>query len=290
MNDNDENNSIDFNPDLSREDIEHKTFYPAKENIIGIHDDIISEDDDADPGLFPSGDGKIDFVLSQVKGGITDEEPETVHEKALLLFKRIASNHPFVDGNKRTALNTTWTFYALNGYYFDYGEEIKAILKLFAVKEEMVDTDEALSYFADITHEANSERAPDHMAQLIHLRKWHRDLVNRIDQAAQDLELEDEFGEDNFQRMMSNMAETYHLILKLVDFREEHQEALPDEFVETIDHEEEWMNEIIDKTVDGADEESLEEISEVTEADISSVDELEAIAEQLKPKNARNLL
>lgn len=289
MTDNDDED-LDFEPDLSQDDIKHDTFYPSKDAIIGIHDDIISEDDDADSGLFPGGEGKIDFVLGQVKGGIVDEKPETVHEKALLLFKRIASNHPFVDGNKRTALNTTWTFYALNGYYFDYGEEIKAILKLFAVKEEMVDTDEVLSYFADITHEADSERAPDHVAQLIHLRTWHRDLVARIEQAGEELESDDTFTQEDLDTMMSNMAETYHLILKLVDFRENHREVLPDEFVETINREEEWMNARMEKSKDGMDEEAVKRLSEQTGIDISTVEELEGIAEHLKPENARDLI
>ncbi len=44
--------------------------------------------------------------------------PETIHEKVFHRFRLLVANHPFVDANKRTALNTTAVFYFLNGYQF----------------------------------------------------------------------------------------------------------------------------------------------------------------------------
>lgn len=43
----------------------------------------------------------------------------TLHEKAAALLHSLACNHPFVDGNKRTALAATAVFYQLNGYVID---------------------------------------------------------------------------------------------------------------------------------------------------------------------------
>jgi death on curing protein len=40
----------------------------------------------------------------------------SLHEKAGALLHSLARNHPFVDGNKRTAWAATWVFYELNGY------------------------------------------------------------------------------------------------------------------------------------------------------------------------------
>ncbi|AEV73434.1 MULTISPECIES: type II toxin-antitoxin system death-on-curing family toxin [Mycolicibacterium] len=40
----------------------------------------------------------------------------TVHEKAAALLHALARNHPFVDGNKRTAWASTAIFYMFNGY------------------------------------------------------------------------------------------------------------------------------------------------------------------------------
>ncbi|MFD7688480.1 type II toxin-antitoxin system death-on-curing family toxin [Streptomyces sp. NPDC059781] len=40
---------------------------------------------------------------------------EDLHEQAAALLHAIATNHPFVDGNKRTAWLSTATFLAVNG-------------------------------------------------------------------------------------------------------------------------------------------------------------------------------
>jgi death-on-curing protein len=40
----------------------------------------------------------------------------SIHDKAGALLHSLARNHPFVDGNKRTALLATVIFYAKNGW------------------------------------------------------------------------------------------------------------------------------------------------------------------------------
>lgn len=40
----------------------------------------------------------------------------TLHEKAAALLHSLVRNHPFMDGNKRTAWVAVATFYLLNGY------------------------------------------------------------------------------------------------------------------------------------------------------------------------------
>lgn len=49
-----------------------------------------------------------------------------------------------MDGNKRTALNTTTVFYLLNGHRFGYDDEIREILKQFGTDETIVDEDHVL--------------------------------------------------------------------------------------------------------------------------------------------------
>nr|WP_235010709.1 hypothetical protein [Halobellus limi] len=51
-----------------------------------------------------------------------------------------------MDGNKRTALNATTVFYLLNGYRFDYDDEVREILKQFGTDETTVDEDHVLEY------------------------------------------------------------------------------------------------------------------------------------------------
>jgi death-on-curing protein len=68
------------------------------------------------------GDALADFGLLESAvlrplttiGGL-DAYP-SVHEKAAALMHSLIRNHPFVDGNKRTAVVATFTFYMLNGW------------------------------------------------------------------------------------------------------------------------------------------------------------------------------
>lgn len=62
------------------------------------------------------------------------EKPVTMSHLAASYAYGLASNHPFIDGNKRTALTVSQTFLALNGYAFtgDYGDEYKIFISLAA--------------------------------------------------------------------------------------------------------------------------------------------------------------
>jgi death-on-curing protein len=67
------------------------------------------------------------------------------------LLHLIAANHPFVGGNKRTALMSVRIFYALNGLKLDYNREIKAVLKELATHEADVVEGAVLSYLREHT-------------------------------------------------------------------------------------------------------------------------------------------
>lgn len=90
------------------DDPESDVFYPSVEEIIEIHNDIIEDDPDAEPGLKNRGD--LEYAIDHIQFGTHGEGPETIHEKAYHLMRLIAANHPFVDGNKRTALASTVYF------------------------------------------------------------------------------------------------------------------------------------------------------------------------------------
>jgi len=81
-----------------------------------------------------------------LKRGSFGTGPETIHQKAFHLLRLLVANHPFVDGNKRTALNTVVVFYFLNGYRFEYDDEIRTILKRFGTDEATVDEVETIEY------------------------------------------------------------------------------------------------------------------------------------------------
>jgi len=62
-------------------------------------------------------------------------------------MRLLVADHPFVDGNKRTALRTVVVFCMLNGHPFDYGDEMRALLHRFATEEAEVDVETAVIYY-----------------------------------------------------------------------------------------------------------------------------------------------
>jgi len=119
-------------------------WYPSVEDVLDIHDDIVSEYSDTSPGVQNRGD--VEFSLEYIEAGNFGSVPETIHEKGFHLLRLLVANHPFVDGNKRTALNTVVVFYLLNGYRFDYDDEIRDVLKQFGTDETTVSEVRVIDY------------------------------------------------------------------------------------------------------------------------------------------------
>jgi death-on-curing protein len=134
-------------------------WYPSVEDVLAIHDDIVSEYAETHAGVQNRGD--VEFALNYVDAGSFGTAPKTIHETAFHLLRLLVANHPFVDANKRTALNTTVVFYVLNGSRFEYDEEIRSILKRFGT----VDEGETVEYLASHTDLAAE------------IEQWRDDLV-----------------------------------------------------------------------------------------------------------------
>jgi death-on-curing protein len=119
--------------------------YPSVELILDLHEQIVEEGDTTEPGV--RSEDAIASALQYTSEWFFGEVPETIHKKAVHLMRLLVAEHPFVDGNKRTALRTVVVFYMLNGYTFDYGDEIRTLLNRFATDEAAVDIDTAVIYF-----------------------------------------------------------------------------------------------------------------------------------------------
>lgn len=126
-------------------------WYPSVEDVVSIHDDTVSEYPDTPSGVQSQGD--IEFALEYIETGSFGTAPKTIHEKSYHLLRLFVANHPFVDANKRTALNTTVVFYFLNGYRFEYDDEIRTILKQFGTDEAAVDEQDTIEYLRSHTEE-----------------------------------------------------------------------------------------------------------------------------------------
>lgn len=123
--------------------------YLGVDDILTIHEVIVETNDETEPGVSTPGD--IEYAIDYVREGHFDQVPETIHEKAFQLMRLLVANHPFVDGNKRTALASVVAFYALNSYDLNYGSEIKDILKRLATDEADVREKGVLDYLDETT-------------------------------------------------------------------------------------------------------------------------------------------
>ena len=91
------------------------------ELAVAIHDDLI----ETFGGSFGLRDeGLLESALSQPKASFFGQllHP-TIAEQAAAYFYHLAKNHPFVDGNKRTALGVTEAFLGMNGYELEFSDE-----------------------------------------------------------------------------------------------------------------------------------------------------------------------
>jgi death-on-curing protein len=141
-------------------------WYPSVGDVLAIHEAIVEEYPDTDPGVRDR--GAVEFAIDYVRYEGPGPEFETVHERAFHLLRLLVANHPFVDGNKRTALNTTAVFYLLNGYEFDYDDDVRAVLKQFGTDERAVDREAVVEYLRSNTEAIDTGAVLD---------AWRDDLV-----------------------------------------------------------------------------------------------------------------
>jgi len=141
-------------------------WYPSVADVLAIHEDIVAEYPNTPSGVRDRGD--VEFALNYIEHGHFDSTPKSIHEKAYHLLRLLVANHPFVDANKRTALNTVVVFYFLNGYRFAYDEEIRTMLKQFGTDERTVDESAVVKYLRTHTEELDLAGEID---------RWREDLL-----------------------------------------------------------------------------------------------------------------
>ena len=87
------------------------TDYLTMAELLAIHEDQIQRYGGASGLRDP---GALESALFRPQTGYYSD----VVEEAAALWESLAQNHPFVDGNKRTAFAATYTFLAINGLSF----------------------------------------------------------------------------------------------------------------------------------------------------------------------------
>ena len=92
------------------------TDYLTMAEVLAIHADQIER--------YGGGQGVRDYGLLEA----ALYRPQTGYygdliEEAAALWESLAQNHPFIDGNKRTAFAATYTFLAINGAHLTAGAQ-----------------------------------------------------------------------------------------------------------------------------------------------------------------------
>ena len=94
-------------------------------------------------------EGLLDSALAQAQATFGGEllHP-TIYDQAAAYLYHLAMNHPFIDGNKRTAFAVMDTFITLNGYSLNLSQEQAYNLVIQVVQKQI--SKEELSAFLEL--------------------------------------------------------------------------------------------------------------------------------------------
>jgi len=113
------------------------TVWLSRELVLAIHDEQLAEHGGA---TGTRDEGLLESALARPMNRANYGDPDLA-ELAAVYAIAIAHNHPFVDGNKRTAYVVLETFLALSGFVFAASDE-EAVLTTLAMAAGDID-DEA---------------------------------------------------------------------------------------------------------------------------------------------------
>lgn len=92
------------------------TDYLTRAEVLAMHEDQIKRYGGSH-GL--RDDGQLEAALFRPQTGYYDD----IIAEAAALWESLSQNHPFIDGNKRTAFAAMYTFLAINGVSLSAGAE-----------------------------------------------------------------------------------------------------------------------------------------------------------------------
>lgn len=127
--------------------------YPSAAEIHELHSRIVAGGAKTEPGIRKP--EAVESALAYISEGYFDQTPKTIHEKAAHLMRLIVADHPYVDGNKRTALWAAAYLYELNGYRLEPDDHIRQILREIAIDAEDVDFEQVVAYLRHRTTSIN---------------------------------------------------------------------------------------------------------------------------------------
>lgn len=86
--------------------------FPTVEEVLALHEQILAATGGTQGVLHR---GSIDSAIERAKWGPFNQGPD-LPQRAALLLRGVCQDHPFADGNKRTAFSVADGFLARNGF------------------------------------------------------------------------------------------------------------------------------------------------------------------------------
>ena len=120
-----------------------------------LHDFVLAELGGGGPGVLDA--GRIEAAVARMASGVGDDEFfPSLHEKAAALLASLIQGHPFVDGNKRTAMLAANALLELNGWRLEFSAE-EVIEFAIAVATHRLDFDDIVRWLRDHSEPQNEE-------------------------------------------------------------------------------------------------------------------------------------
>jgi death-on-curing protein len=119
--------------------------YLTAGDVVEINESVLEAEAIFDFGLLESA------VLRPQQSVVGQDAYPGIHRKAAALFHSLVRNHPFLDGNKRTAFLATLAFYGLNGWWLD-AEQGDIVALALDIAEGVVDVESVSKALQDWAH------------------------------------------------------------------------------------------------------------------------------------------
>ena len=90
--------------------------YPSVDEVLAAHARLIAVFGGAAQGIRDR--GALEAALARPQSGYYED----IIQQAAALLESLSENHPFMDGNKRTAIAVTAAFLRINGYRLQFDD------------------------------------------------------------------------------------------------------------------------------------------------------------------------
>lgn len=120
--------------------VSDEIIYPTKEYILKAHEEALSFG--GAEGVMD--EGKIDFLCSYLRDRrLSGTRTDIIVKKAAFILHYIVTQHPFIDGNKRTGFAVSMQFIDLNGFLVKFTEDEmeKLLLNLANLQLDVLETE-----------------------------------------------------------------------------------------------------------------------------------------------------